>query len=451
MKRLLSLFLGAALFWVTSDAAVYDIYVDGVQVTDANKNDILGNGKISFNSSSYSIIFTGKQITSTADTLIVIGPNCEHSVSITRQSAGSVTISSPSGYSIANHQRWALLIVGSLNIDGIITDTNVGLTNTTLSVYGTDKNGGRAGLISTTPKAGLSINYSTLQQSYIAGFERISYTDSECTTPNVSYNTKTLRYEDAEGNLVDKVDIRSFYTYAKIDNTTKVTSLNCIDPLGDGSLTFVPSTRTFAFNGLYLPESYMNIGSSREESENATLFGSQIVTYNIELLRDNYLQDINAQNYQSVSLYLQGEGSLHLMTNQYDIGGDLYVYKNLTIAGGCHVYVGGGVYSTDNAGVLTINKSYLTLMHGDWIDMDNVVLTGCQVIYPEGAVWDSSLKAFAVNGVEVTDRIEIAPINTAIDGVNADTSNGPAYDLLGRPVDDTYHGIVIQGGKKLVW
>ena len=40
---------------------------------------------------------------------------------------------------------------------------------------------------------------------------------------------------------------------------------------------------------------------------------------------------------------------------------------------------------------------------------------------------------------------------TSIDNVNADTSNGPAYDLLGRPVNDTYRGIVIQGGKKLVW
>jgi len=62
----------------------------------------------------------------------------------------------------------------------------------------------------------------------------------------------------------------------------------------------------------------------------------------------------------------------------------------------------------------------------------------------------SDTAASAVNGVEVTDRIEIAPINTAIDNVNADTPNGPAYDLLGRPVDDTYHGIVIRDGKKYV-
>jgi len=39
---------------------------------------------------------------------------------------------------------------------------------------------------------------------------------------------------------------------------------------------------------------------------------------------------------------------------------------------------------------------------------------------------------------------------TTIDGVNADTANGPAYDLLGRQVNDTYHGIVIRDGKKMV-
>ena len=40
--------------------------------------------------------------------------------------------------------------------------------------------------------------------------------------------------------------------------------------------------------------------------------------------------------------------------------------------------------------------------------------------------------------------------NHAIDDVNADTSYGPAYDLLVRPVNDTYHGIVIRDGKKYV-
>ena len=31
-----------------------------------------------------------------------------------------------------------------------------------------------------------------------------------------------------------------------------------------------------------------------------------------------------------------------------------------------------------------------------------------------------------------------------------DTSGTPTYNLLGQPVDETYHGIVIQGGKKRV-
>ena len=39
---------------------------------------------------------------------------------------------------------------------------------------------------------------------------------------------------------------------------------------------------------------------------------------------------------------------------------------------------------------------------------------------------------------------------TAIKDVNADAPNGQAYDLLGRPVNDTYHGIVIRDGKKMV-
>ena len=336
-------------------------------------------------------------------------------------------------------------------VDGILTDNRISFSNNaSLCAYGKDKDGNTTGLVTPNHKTTLTIDHSVVQQSYIAGFSRVGYTDCECATPNVSYNTKTFRYEDADGNLVDKVDIRSFDTYATINYTTNVTSLNYTDPLGDGSLTFVPNTRTFTFNGLNLPEGNITIGSMNEYQNNQTIFETQIVTYRINLLQDNYLQGIDARMMPYISLYLQGAGSLHLTTDQYNNGGDIDFYKNLTIAGGCHVYIGGGVYSTNDAGVLTINKSYLTIMHGDWIDLDNVVLVGCQVIYPEGAVWDSSLKAFAVNGVEVTDRIEIAPINTPIEEVKEDVLTGPAYDVLGRPVDANYRGIVIRDGKKKV-
>jgi len=40
---------------------------------------------------------------------------------------------------------------------------------------------------------------------------------------------------------------------------------------------------------------------------------------------------------------------------------------------------------------------------------------------------------------------------TSIEEVKEDIPSGPAYDVLGRPVDANYRGIVIQGGKKMVW
>ena len=41
--------------------------------------------------------------------------------------------------------------------------------------------------------------------------------------------------------------------------------------------------------------------------------------------------------------------------------------------------------------------------------------------------------------------------STSIEEVKEDIPSGPAYDILGRPVDANYRGIVIQGGKKMVW
>ena len=42
------------------------------------------------------------------------------------------------------------------------------------------------------------------------------------------------------------------------------------------------------------------------------------------------------------------------------------------------------------------------------------------------------------------------PVIEAVETINSDAFNNQAYDLLGRPVDDSYQGIVIIHGKKLL-
>ena len=52
-------------------------------------------------------------------------------------------------------------------------------------------------------------------------------------------------------------------------------------------------------------------------------------------------------------------------------------------------------------------------------------------------------KLSPVREVEVT-------INTAIRSVVSDERETPTYNVMGQPVGDDYHGIVIKNGKKIV-
>ena len=60
-------------------------------------------------------------------------------------------------------------------------------------------------------------------------------------------------------------------------------------------------------------------------------------------------------------------------------------------------------------------------------------------------VWESST---GMNKLNAT--ITITPETYGIEEVEADELKGQAYDVLGRPVDNTNHGIIIQNGKKRI-
>ena len=65
------------------------------------------------------------------------------------------------------------------------------------------------------------------------------------------------------------------------------------------------------------------------------------------------------------------------------------------------------------------------------------------VRFANANVWEAST---GMNKLNAT--ITITPDVLGVEDVDADPFNGQAYDILGRPVDETYHGIVIQNGSK---
>lgn len=67
------------------------------------------------------------------------------------------------------------------------------------------------------------------------------------------------------------------------------------------------------------------------------------------------------------------------------------------------------------------------------------------VRFANANVWEAST---GMNKLNAT--ITITPNASDVEDVEAEDFNAPIYDILGRPVDENYHGIVIQNGKKRI-
>jgi hypothetical protein len=71
------------------------------------------------------------------------------------------------------------------------------------------------------------------------------------------------------------------------------------------------------------------------------------------------------------------------------------------------------------------------------------------VRFANTGVWEESTGMNKLNAsIVVSKNSEDPP--TGLDDCEAEQQDGQAYDILGRPVDENYHGIVIRNGKKII-
>lgn len=83
-----------------------------------------------------------------------------------------------------------------------------------------------------------------------------------------------------------------------------------------------------------------------------------------------------------------------------------------------------GISANDNVAeeVLTIRNSHVEAKGptGSICDIANLVLDGCSIKQPEGAVYDAGKKAVALNGEVVTAKVVIEPSASGINDITAD-------------------------------
>lgn len=217
--------------------------------------------------------------------------------------------------------------------------------------------------------------------------------------------------------VTDKVVIKPD-NYGILIAGKDVTTQNCADLSiiegVSGNVSFDPDTKT-----LTLANATIEVDGSN------AIYNNTYKDLVIRLIGTNTINVTNSAGiYLCESTAIKGEsGSKLSITN--DRCAVLFEGSPLEIVN-CWLEVEGdwGISANDNVAeeVLTIRNSHVeaTGPTGSICDIANLVLDGCSIKQPEGAVYDAGKKAVALNGEVVTAKVVIEPSASGINDITAD-------------------------------
>lgn len=209
--------------------------------------------------------------------------------------------------------------------------------------------------------------------------------------------------QEKYGFKVAGVDVTS-------DNYLDLTEINGVS----GKVYFDPNTRALTLDNATI----------EVDGYNAVL-NQTCKDLLIELIGTNTINVTNSAGiYLCESTAIKGEsGSKLSITN--DRCAVLFESSPLEIVN-CWLEAEGewGISANDNVAeeVLTIRNSHVeaTGPTGSICDIANLVLDGCSIKQPEGAVYDAGKKAVVLNGEVVTAKVVIEPSASGINDITAD-------------------------------
>lgn len=217
--------------------------------------------------------------------------------------------------------------------------------------------------------------------------------------------------------VTDKVVIKPD-NYGILIAGKDVTTQNCADLSiiegVSGNVSFDPDTKT-----LTLANATIEVDGSN------AIYNNTYKDLVIRLLGTNTINVTNSAGiYLCESTAIKGESGAKLsITN--DRCAVLFESSPLEIVN-CWLEVEGdwGISANDNVAeeVLTIRNSHVeaTGPTGSICDIANLVLDGCSIKQPEGAVYDAGKKAVALNGEVVTAKVVIEQDASGINDITAD-------------------------------
>ena len=190
-----------------------------------------------------------------------------------------------------------------------------------------------------------------------------------------------------------------------------VTSLNCkdlsvIDGV-DGKISYDPETNTLTMEDVTINTTDLNgIWNKKVKGLKINLVGNNTITSSVACISIIEPSTIS------------GSGTLRLKSSE-NCG--LYLPSSLTVEG-VKLYAEGkwgiaGQLSQKSGNVLTIRNAYVeaTGSKGSIIDVEDLVLDDCSITQPTGAAFDTNVRAVALNGEAVTDKVVVEPDSYGIE------------------------------------
>ena len=231
-----------------------------------------------------------------------------------------------------------------------------------------------------------------------------------------------------------------------------VTSLNCkdlsvIDGV-DGKINYNPETNTLTMEDV-------TINTTKKNG----IRNKGVKYLKIEVVGNNAITSNEACISITKKSTISGSGTLSLKSNG-DCG--LFMYKSSLTVEGVKLYTEGmiGVAGVDgkSAEILTLRNAYVeaTGSLGSVYDLQDLILDGCSITQPTGAVFDAHYHAVTLNGKIVTDKVVIEPDASGISDITTDvpTHKQGIYSVTGVKQTQQWNelpaGIYIVDGVKRV-
>ncbi len=380
----------------------YDIIVSGVNVTSKNASDILGDGKVSYNSSTSTLTLNGATINAPKSeygiyagipiTISLKGTNkITTDLDYCIQTNKNATIQSASGTSgVLNCSTTSYAIVPYGNTLTIKNCTINAESSEKYAIWGNAKNGSLVIENATvTAKAALGA---------ITNLKSLTFKSAGIVTPAGGMFNSNGSVTDAGGITVSQVKIAPEEFYAISLGGRLISNLTAADIEGDGCAVYDHSTKTLTLDGYYFSDCDI-YGLVIEQDATIVLKGYNSI---------NISESGNAMLVKNAKVTIKGTGSLSLSSKDDEVinlTNSTLTVDNTTLSATLGKY---GIYAPNS----TVNIKSSTVTFGGKICaayIGTLAMTDSHISSPEGATFSASNHTFNDQYLNTVYNVTIIP------------------------------------------